>query len=83
MTPALLEEIAQYLNPDVIMPSSWWLTWRCPNGKYQDGDYPDVPNFKTMNPCAVELVNAQKRTEYVKQAVRVFEAHILRHLYGV
>lgn len=81
MTPALLEEIAQYLNPDVIMPSSWWLTWRCPNGKYQDGDYPDVPNFKTMNPCAVELVNAQKRKEYVKQAVRVFEEHILRHLY--
>lgn len=80
ITPALIEETAQYLDRDIITPNYWWLAWCYPNGKYQDDDYPDVPNFKTMNQCAVSLVDPQKRREYVRRAVQVFETNLLSYL---
>lgn len=82
ITPELVEEAARYLDREVISPTDWWLAWCYPNGKHQVRDYPDVPNFKTMNPCTVELVDSRGRKEFVRQAVGVFETHILRHLMG-
>lgn len=80
ITPELLEETAQYLDRDIITPNYWWLTWCYPNGKVQDDDYSDVPNFKTVNQCATDFVDPQKRREYVRKAVQVFEANLLTHL---
>lgn len=80
ITPELVEESAQYLRREVIAPEDWWLTYCYPNGKHREGDYPDVPNFKTMNPCAVSLTDPEKRREYVQKALRVFEAQLLQHL---
>ena len=76
----LIDEAAKYLNKDIIMPIGWWFTWCYTNGKHQDGCYADVPNFKEMNPCAVSLVDSQKRAEFVKNAVKVFEKHLLNYL---
>lgn len=75
-----INEAANYLNKDIIMPTGWWLTWCYPNGKFQDGYYEDVPDFKNMNQCAINLVTAQKRTEFAKNAVKVFEKQLLNHL---
>lgn len=80
ITPALIEEAAQYLDRDMISPYWWWLTWCYPNGKHQDSHYDDVPDFRNMNQCAVDLVDPQKRREYIRQAVRVFERELLQHL---
>lgn len=62
------------------MPTDWWLTWCYPNGKLQDDYYADVPNFKDMNQCAINLVNIQNRTEFVENAVKVFEKQLLNYL---
>lgn len=75
-----LEETAQYLDRDLFTPLGWWLTWCYPNGMCQDDDYPDVPNFETMNTCAVSLVDPQKRLEYVRNAIKVFERELLERL---
>lgn len=80
ITVELIEETAQYLNQDIIMPANWWFTWCYPNGKRQDNDYPDVPNFKEMNPCAIKLVDRKKRMDFVKSALRNFEEHLLKYL---
>lgn len=40
----------------------------------------DVPDFKHMNPCAISLVDNQKRKEFVKNAVKAFEEHLLKYL---
>jgi hypothetical protein len=75
-----INEAAKYLNKDIIMPTDWWLTWCYPNGKLQDDYYADVPNFKDMNQCAINLVNIQNRTEFVENAVKVFEKQLLNYL---
>lgn len=80
ITPALVKETAKYLDRDIITPSDWWLSWCYPNGSHRDDDYPDVPNFKTMNQCATDLVDPQKRREYVRKAVQVFGAKLLAYL---
>lgn len=80
ITPELIEEAAQYLDRDIIVPEDWWLTYCYPNGKHQERDYPDVPNFKTMNQCAVSLMDPQKRREYVRRTVRIFETNLLAYL---
>lgn len=80
ITPELEGEAAQYLDRDIFAPSDWWLTWCYPNGKYQVKLYDDVPDFKAMNPCAVSLVDPQKRREYVRNAIYVFERELLEHL---
>lgn len=80
ITESLILESVRYVDPDIIVPTDWWLTWCYPNGKCQDGLYEDVPNFKTMNPCAIELVDAQMRRQFVKRAVGVFEEQILRYM---
>ena len=33
ITAEIIEEAAQYLDRDVIMPENWWFTWCYPNGK--------------------------------------------------
>ncbi len=80
LSPQIMAEAARYLDRDVFTPSSWWLAWCYPNGKHQDAYYEDVPDFKHMNPCAVDLVENQKRKDFVKHAVRVFEEHLLKYL---
>lgn len=80
VTPDLEEEAAQYLDRDIFDPSEWWLTWCYPNGKSQIQAYDDVPNFKTMNPCAVSLVDPRERLRYVRNAIKVFETELLEHL---
>ncbi len=83
ITYEMIDEVAKYLNRDIITPVEWWLTWCYPNGKHQEVDYVDVPNFKEMNQCAIDLVDCQKRKEFVKNAVRNFEEHILKYLLNV
>lgn len=80
ITAEIIDEAAHYLNRDIITPSNWWLAWCYPNGKRQDDYYDDVPDFKHMNQCAINLVDNQKRTEFVKNAVMVFEEHLLKYL---
>lgn len=83
ITAEIIDEAARYLNRDIITPADWWFTWCYPNGKRQDDYYDDVPDFKHMNPCAVSLVDYQKRKEFVKNAVKVFEEHMLKYLFNV
>lgn len=83
LTTEIIDEAAQYLNRDVITPEGWWFTYCYPNGKRQDAYYDDVPDFKDMNECAISLVDNQKRKEYVKNAVKVFEEYILKYLKNV
>lgn len=80
ITDEIIEEAAQYLNRDIIIPEDWWFTWCYPNGKRQEGYYEDVPDFKNMNQYAISLVDRQKRKEFVKSAVKIFEEHILKYL---
>ncbi|MDE5781654.1 MAG: hypothetical protein K2I03_09305 [Lachnospiraceae bacterium] len=74
------KKAAQYLNRDIITPADWWFTWCYPNGKRQDNYYDDVPDFKHMNQYAINLVKNQKRAEFVKNAVLVFEEQLLKYL---
>ena len=83
ITEQMIEQIAQYLDRDIITPANWWVTWCYPNGKRQDAYYDDVPDFKHMNLCAINLVDKKKRKEFVENAVRTFEDHILKHLLNV
>lgn len=80
ITTEIIEEAAQYLNREIITPSDWWFTWCYPNGKRHHDYYDDVPDFKHMNQCAISLVDNQKRKEFVKNAIKVFEEHILKYL---
>lgn len=80
ITPTLQEEAARYLDRNVIAPSDWWLACCYPNGRRQEADYADVPNFKEMNPCAIQLADEQARKTFVKHAVKTFEEHLLKHL---
>lgn len=83
ITVDIIDEAAQYLNRDIITPTDWWLTWCYPNGRRQDDYYDDVPDFKHMNPCAIRLVDDKTRKEFVKNAVKIFEEHILKYLLDV
>lgn len=84
ITTEIIDEAAQHLNRDVIItPEDWCFTWCYANGKRQVAYYDDVPDFKNMNQCAISLVDNQKRKEYVKNAVKVFEEHILKYLLNV
>lgn len=73
ITAEIIEEIAQYLNRDIIKPENQQFTWCYPNGKRQVAYYDDVPDFKNINEYAISLVDNQKPKEYVKKAVEVFE----------
>lgn len=80
ITTEIIDEAAHYLNRDIITPADWWLAWCYPNGKHLDDYYDDVPDFKHMNQCAVNLVDNQKRAEFVKNAIMVFEEQLLKYL---
>lgn len=83
ITDGIIDEAAQYLNIDIINPEYWWFTWCYPNVKRQVIYYDDVPDFKYMNQCAINLVDNEKRKEYVKNVVKVFEEHILKCLLNI
>lgn len=83
ITEQMIEQITQYLDKDIITPANWWVAWCYPNGKWQDNYYDDVPDFKHMNQCAISLVDQEIRKEFVKNAVKTFEEHILKHLRNV
>lgn len=80
ITEQMIEQATQYMNEDAVSPAGWWVSWCYPNGKIQDGYYDDVPDFKHMNPCAVNLVDNQNRRAFAKNAVENFEEYILKHL---
>ena len=80
ITADIIDEAAQYLNRDIITPADWWLAWCYPNGRRQDDYYDDVPDFKHMNQCAVNLADDQKRAEFVKNAAAVFKERLLNYL---
>ena len=79
----LIDEAAKYLNRDIYDPSAWWFTWCYSNGKHQEDNYADVPNFREMNQCAINLVDSQKRKDFVKNSVKSFEKHLLKYLLKV
>lgn len=83
ITEQMIEQVAQYLDRDIIKPVNWWVTWCYSNGKCQDRYYDDVPDFKHMNQCAICLVDNQIRREFVKNAVKIFEEHILKYLLAI
>lgn len=80
ITSGLVKEAERYLSRDIITPQDWWFAWCYPNGKRQDGNYADVPDFKEMNRCAAELADGRKRMEFVRGAVESFEEHLLKYL---
>lgn len=69
----------------ILSRDNWWFVWRFSNGK-QDTDHDDVPNFKTMNQCAANLLDAQNRPdadrlrEFVEETIQIFEDQLLQYL---
>ena len=59
--------------------SYWWFVWRYSNGK-QAVSYDDVPNFKTMNQCAMDLRDPVKLKEFVEETLQIFEEQLLQYL---
>ena len=59
--------------------SNWWFVWRYSNGK-QAVSYDDVPNFKTMNQCAMDLRDPVKLKEFVEETLQIFEEQLLQYL---
>ena len=59
--------------------SYWWFVWRYSNGK-QAVSYDDVPNFKTMNQCAMDLHDPVKRKEFAEETLQIFEEQLLQYL---
>ena len=59
--------------------SYWWFVWRYSNGK-QAVSYDDVPNFKTMNQCAMDLHNPVKLKEFAEETLQIFEEQLLQYL---
>lgn len=69
----------------ILSRDNWWFVWRFSNGK-QDVDHDDVPNFKAMNQCAANLLDAQNRPdlgrlrEFVEKTIQIFEDQLLQYL---
>lgn len=80
VTSEMREEAAQFVDADILNPEDWWLVYCYPNGKRIPKTYADVPNFKEMNACAAALVDEEKRKEFVREAIGVFERELLGHL---
>ena len=59
--------------------SYWWFVWRYSNGK-QAVSYDDVPNFKTMNQCAMDLHDPVKLKEFAEETLQTFEEQLLQYL---
>ena len=59
--------------------SNWWFVWRYSNGK-QAVSYDDVPNFKTMNQCAMDLRDPVKLKEFAEETLQIFEEQLLQYL---
>lgn len=63
----------------IITRDDWWFVWRFSNGR-QDVNRDDVPNFRTMNQCAANLLNEEKRKKFITETIRILEDHLLRYL---
>lgn len=59
--------------------SNWWFVWRYSNGK-QAVSYDDVPNFKTMNQCAMHLHNPIELKKFMEETLQIFEDQLLQYL---
>lgn len=59
--------------------SNWWFVWRYSNGK-QAVSYDDVPNFKTMNQCAMDLHDPVELKEFMEETLQIFEDQLLQYL---
>ena len=42
--------------------------------------YDDVPNFKTMNQCAMDLRDPVKLKEFAEETLQIFEEQLLQYL---
>lgn len=63
----------------ILSRDDWWFVWRFSNGK-QDIAHDDVPNFKTMNQCAMDLLDPVKLKEFIKKTLQIFEDQLLQYL---
>ena len=63
----------------ILSRDYWWFVWRFSNGK-QDADHDDVPNFKTMNQYARDLMDLTALNEFVKKTLQIFEDQLLGYL---
>lgn len=84
-TPAKVGDVAMKKFKDtsalrfLASRSGWWFVWRYSNGK-QTVSYNDVPNFKTMNQCATNLLNKAELEKFVEKTIRIFEDQLLGYL---
>lgn len=74
-----ITDLEQYLHRAVISRDNWWLSWRFSNGK-QEVSREDVPNFKTMNQCAADLLDKAKLEKFVEKTIQIFEDQLLGYL---
>ena len=63
----------------ILSRDDWWFVWRFSNGK-QDIAHDDVPNFKTMNQCAMGLLDPVKLKEFIEKTLQIFEDQLLQYL---
>lgn len=63
----------------ILSRDDWWFVWRFSNGK-QDIAHDDVPNFKTMNQCAMDLLDPVKLKKFIKKTLQIFEDQLLQYL---
>lgn len=63
----------------ILSRDDWWFVWRFCNGK-QDIAHDDVPNFKTMNQCALDLLDPVKLKEFTEKTLQIFEDQLLQYL---
>lgn len=82
ITEFMFQEAAKYLDDNIFMKGQgWWLTWVYPNGMTKESNrYDDVPNFRSMNECAVKLSDKKYRKKYVELALNTFETMLLSKL---
>lgn len=63
----------------ILSRDNWWFVWRFSNGR-QDVFRGDAPNFKTMNQCAINLLDEGKRMKFVQETMQIFEDQLLGYL---
>lgn len=63
----------------ILSRDNWWFVWRFSNGR-QDVSRDDAPNFKTMNQCAMNLLDEGNRTKFVQETIQIFEDQLLGYL---
>lgn len=76
---SMFKEATNFLDESISEKGmGWWLAWAYPNGKIiESNSYEDVPNFKFMNECAINMADKEYREKYVENALKTFETMLL------